>query len=222
MVNTPFHGGFKKIKIKLCEFFRLNCAKNRSSHFYNNFLFFKDATKRCYCTMSSIVVVILSHGNDGTIMAYDEEYRFEEISEYFTPQNCRTLAGKPKLFFIQACRGTEKDLGVSLPTDSGFHTANSRPSSSSNQIVSSYADMYVAYSTVPRLVSYRDANKGTWFIQELCLVLDEQSDSKHLGDMMTVVIDRVTKLYAANKASGKGKQTPMYYSALTGLVYFKR
>ncbi|KAL0183676.1 hypothetical protein M9458_019372, partial [Cirrhinus mrigala] len=75
---------------------------------------------------------------------------------------------KPKLFFIQACRGTDnqpaafrqifsedKDMPVSdaaVPRDS----------------IPEMADYLLAMSTVPHYASYREVEKGTWFIQSLC------------------------------------------------------
>ena len=52
---------------------------------------------RCDC----FVTIILSHGNMGTIYAYDAPYPTQKLWEPFTADRAPTLAGKPKLFFIQ-------------------------------------------------------------------------------------------------------------------------
>ena len=60
------------------------------------------------------VMVILSHGDDGVVFGTDGKYEGE------TPRNClkveairkvvcgiQSLVDKPKLFFLQACRGSK-------------------------------------------------------------------------------------------------------------------
>ena len=47
------------------------------------------------------VMFLLSHGNLGTIYAYDAPYPTQKLWEPFTANRAPTLTGKPKLFFIQ-------------------------------------------------------------------------------------------------------------------------
>jgi caspase-like apoptosis-related cysteine protease len=56
----------------------------------------------------------LSHGENGWLFCKDRSYRVEEIWESFVSENCPSLAGKPKLFFIQACQGSQMDHGTFL------------------------------------------------------------------------------------------------------------
>lgn len=58
------------------------------------------------------ICVLLSHGEEGVIFGVDGPLEIKNIFNLFKGQNCRTLAGKPKLFFIQACRGSNLDEGV--------------------------------------------------------------------------------------------------------------
>ena len=57
---------------------------------------------------------ILSHGGSGGIIAgVDEEVITEqEIRNMFHGAECPSLRDKPKLFFIQACRGANQDDGA--------------------------------------------------------------------------------------------------------------
>lgn len=50
---------------------------------------------------SCLVVVVMSHGESGVIHARDHSYKPETLWMPFTGDKCSTLAGKPKLFFIQ-------------------------------------------------------------------------------------------------------------------------
>jgi len=88
-------------------------------------------------------MAVLSHGEQGIIFAKDAPYKPEDnLWGRFTGDRCKTLASKPKLFFIQACQGDRLDSGVHLRTqvDSG---------SSHSFKIPVYADILIAYSTIP-------------------------------------------------------------------------
>ncbi|XP_078725723.1 caspase-9 [Lampetra fluviatilis] len=80
-----------------------------------------DHTKADCC-----VVVIMSHGREiehrrfpGAVFGTDDLFvRMEEIVSFFSGTDCPSLLGKPKLFFIQACGGDEKDRGARGPQES--------------------------------------------------------------------------------------------------------
>lgn len=92
-----------------------------------------------------LLISILSHGELGYIYAKDTHYKLESIWSYFTANNCPSLAGKPKLFFIQACQGDRLDGGVIL--------SRTETDSSDNQSMAYkipvHADFLIAYSTIP-------------------------------------------------------------------------
>ena len=54
-----------------------------------------------------IFVAVLSHGELGTLYACDQMYKPDRIWSHFTADKCPSLAGKPKLFFIQVNRVEE-------------------------------------------------------------------------------------------------------------------
>ena len=55
-----------------------------------------------------------SHGIKGRIYAKDRLYKIEQIWEKFGAENCPSLEGKPKIFLVQACQGTNYDYGTEL------------------------------------------------------------------------------------------------------------
>lgn len=62
--------------------------------------------------MDSVVICILSHGLDGKIYTIDGELiPITELTSTLNGQNARGLIGKPKLIFIQACRGGKVRFG---------------------------------------------------------------------------------------------------------------
>ncbi|XP_050098187.1 caspase-like [Anopheles aquasalis] len=60
-----------------------------------------------------LVVVAMTHGHADKLEAYDDSYLTKQLWKFFV-DDCATLNGKPKLFFIQACRGNNHDSGVSV------------------------------------------------------------------------------------------------------------
>ena len=79
------------------------------------FASFKEHENRDCC-----IVVIMSHGEGESLCATDwsqcasnlTSIRVEWILELFQANNCVALATKPKLFFVQACRGSKVDCGI--------------------------------------------------------------------------------------------------------------
>ncbi|XP_077508544.1 caspase-14-like [Amblyomma americanum] len=64
-----------------------------------------------------LVVVLMSHGRQNYIYGVDFKplHLYEDIYERFNNENCPALQGKPKLFFVQACRGGQHNFYPRLP-----------------------------------------------------------------------------------------------------------
>lgn len=79
--------------------------------------FFDDIGKADHSENSCFLAVIMSHGSDNDeISGIDgDTVTITKLVEYFLPDRCKSLTGKPKLFFIQSCRGTKLDKGVEVP-----------------------------------------------------------------------------------------------------------
>ena len=64
------------------------------------------------------VCCLLSHGANGGIYGTDSTLvEIKDITSMFKGVACPSLASKPKLFFIQACRGQDRDRGAQFETD---------------------------------------------------------------------------------------------------------
>ena len=48
-----------------------------------------------------VLVAVLSHGEMGILYACDQPYKPDRLWSHFNAEKCPTLAGKPKLFFVQ-------------------------------------------------------------------------------------------------------------------------
>lgn len=63
----------------------------------------------------SLVVFFLTHGEkNDKLVAKDETFHLYEFMEKFKPAVMPAMAGKPKLFFVQACRGHKLKRGKQL------------------------------------------------------------------------------------------------------------
>ncbi|KYN13758.1 PREDICTED: caspase-1-like isoform X2 [Trachymyrmex cornetzi] len=166
-----------------------------------------------------LIVVAMSHGESGLLHSADSMYPVDALWIPFTGDQCLSLAGKPKLFFIQACRGTQLDNGVTF-----FHQTDSIKSNTLKYSIPAYADILVAYSTYDGFFSWRNPDSGSWFIQALCEELDLHGRSRDLLTIMTFVNRRVAIEYQSyvpqNEKFHAKKQIPSIVSMLTRLVYF--
>ncbi|XP_016418884.1 caspase-8-like isoform X1 [Sinocyclocheilus rhinocerous] len=131
---------------------------------------------RDHTRMGAFVCCVLSHGEKGTVLGVDGKE--VEIRELTVPiAECRTLASKPKLFFIQACQGNEGQDGV-LTMDAPGNATEEDPyeEDAYNPAARSIpieADMLIGMATVERYQSYRHTKDGSIYIQELCNQLEK-------------------------------------------------
>ena len=167
-----------------------------------------------------ILIAILSHGELGYIFAKDIQYKLDNIWSPFVANRCPTLAGKPKLFFIQACQGDQLDGGVTLvnrtETDSG--------GSSMSYKIPTHADFLIAYSTIPGFYSWRNTTKGSWFMQCLCEQLRKNGKNFDILTLLTFVCQSVAFDYESNTPDcvtmHQQKQIPCITTMLTRLLRF--
>ncbi|XP_077387411.1 caspase-3-like [Festucalex cinctus] len=164
---------------------------------------------------ASFVCVLLSHGEEGVIFGTDGFELLENLTKPFKGDRCRTLLGKPKLFFIQACRGSELDAGIQ--TDSVEEQTSER--------IPVEADFLYAYSTAPGYYSWRNTQNGSWFMQALCEMLRRFKGELELMQIMTRVNHKVATYFESSSNlpgfTGK-KQIPCIVSMLTKDVYFPK
>lgn len=170
-----------------------------------------------HSNFASFVCVILSHGDENVIFGTDGMEKLDVLTRYFKGDKCRSLVGKPKLFFIQACRGSDFDGGTDLETDAV-------PADPSTDRIPVEADFLYAYSTAPGYYSWRNTFNGSWFIQSLCETLEKHRDLE-LMQVMTRVNRKVAYHFESSSNlpgfSGK-KQIPCIVSMLTKEFYFPK
>ncbi|XP_030834961.1 caspase-7-like [Strongylocentrotus purpuratus] len=201
------------------------------------------------------IFAILTHGEEGSIYGTDERLvKIEDIVGPFGSDRCPTLNGKPKLFFLQACRGERFDGGVEAtdgtavpPTDKAAGEARAKDQekpqvdeqdddqlvnkmlkmdldftdsfASCRSKVPSQSDMLLAYATVPGFVSWRNSERGSWFIQALTETIIQHARDEDLLSMITMVNGKVARAFESSSA-GRHKQMPAPVTMLTKKLYF--
>nr|XP_033338475.1 caspase-1-like [Megalopta genalis] len=171
----------------------------------------------CFC------MFILTHGTSGdTLAASDCYYPLKSIWQKFTGDHCPTLVGKPKLFFVQACRGDQYDAGVGV-----YSTENSETDSVAvaSYKIPTHADFLIAHSTMDGFYSWRNPTEGTFYVQQLCEVIKEYRHNHDLTEMMTIIARIVANEYASSHYlphKDDQKQMPTITSTLTRKILFTK
>ena len=163
---------------------------------------FKGLSIQDFSQYDAFVCFMSSHGNPDGVHGIDAKpISVEEIVDQFKGNS--TLAGKPKLFFTQSCRGEKDDYGV-IESDNVY-----RPIFHPRE-----ADILVAWSCSYGYASYRNGIKGSWFISALIDVLSKHAHDTNLTDILTMVNHEI----ASRKFH---KQMPCFTSSLRKAVYFE-
>ena len=159
-------------------------------------------SKEDFSKIDAILIFIMSHGNKGTIISADcQDIYLEEFVKSFKKN--KTLKNKPKIFFIQACRG---DKLLELEGDN------------QEEVLQIERDMLFAFSTIDGHMSARDPESGSWYIQTLIDVIEE-SDNKDLNTILTKVNGKIWEKVGEYK--GKNiKMMPTFNNCLTKFFYF--
>uniref|UniRef100_A0A8C6FJB4 Caspase-9 n=1 Tax=Moschus moschiferus TaxID=68415 RepID=A0A8C6FJB4_MOSMO len=184
--------------------------------------------RRDHGALDCCVVVILSHGCQASHLQFPGAVygtdgcpvSVERIVNTFNGTGCPSLGGKPKLFFIQACGGEQKDQGFEVAfTSPEDKTPNSDPETDATPFqegpgsidepdaVSSLptpSDILVSYSTFPGFVSWRDPKSGSWYIETLDSIFEQWA---HYEDLQTLLL-RVRLLRASVSSPGGVSRAP--------------
>lgn len=192
-------------------------------------------------TMDSSVVCLLSHGVEGAIYGTDGQLlQLDWVFESFDNARCPLLQNKPKMFFIQACRGEEMDCGVeeidgpartSSPSceqrDAGREgqgDANSRQRGDTGRPrikLPQRSDMICGFASLKGTAAMRNTKRGSWFIQELNATLRLHARDKHLADIMVQVNGHIKERegYAPGTTHHRCKEMSEFTSSLCKDLY---
>ncbi|XP_013868058.1 caspase-2 isoform X2 [Austrofundulus limnaeus] len=187
-------------------------------------------------TMDSCVVCLLSHGVEGAIYGTDGQLlQLDWVFEAFDNAHCPLLQNKPKMFFIQACRGDEMDCGVEQidgpartlspsceQRDAGREGEGDADTTQSGDLrrprikLPQRSDMICGFASLKGTAAMRNTKRGSWFIQELNSALRLCARDTHLADILVQVNRRIKERegYAPGTAHHRCKEMSEFTSSL--------
>ncbi|XP_019956800.2 caspase-6 [Paralichthys olivaceus] len=172
------------------------------------------------------LLIFLSHGENDHVYTYDGKIAIQDITAMFKGDKCKSLVGKPKIFILQACRGDKHDDPVLAcdAVDNEIRTNEVVVDASAVYTLPAGADFLMCYSVAEGYYSHRETINGSWYIQDLCELLQRFGDSLEITELLTLVNRKVSMRSVGNSsdrnAIGK-KQVPCFASMLTKKLYFR-
>nr|XP_025045689.1 caspase-8-like [Pelodiscus sinensis] len=175
----------------------------------------QDYSNMDHSNMDCFICCLLSHGEKGKVHGTDwNSVSITDLVSCFTGSKCFSLAGKPKLFLIQACQGRTGQKNIPVEEDSSRELeTDAFPMSS----IPDWADILISMATVEDFVCYRYRETGSVYIQCLCEELESFCPQR---------VDLLTILTEVNKKVGEKvfldkKQMPEIKSTLRKQLIFQ-
>ena len=173
----------------------------------------------CSSKMCCFVMFILAHGSTYTGTEKEKNEECKIGSAYFTTtggkiipvskikksiEKAPALYDKPKLLFIQACRGDTDDSGIKAMKKDGIER------------IPSGSDFLISFAAIEGSPAYRDEDNGTVFIQNLVETFGNDANIARYDvvSLMTKVTGKVAK------EEMKHKQNPETTSTFRKFLYF--
>ncbi|XP_070569996.1 caspase-3-like isoform X1 [Ptychodera flava] len=186
--------------------------------FMSQLKYYRDYSHKEY---DSFVCFFMSHGNENGVCTSDNKtVKMEDVRDMFVGVECPSLERKPKMFFIQACRGD-----IEHPTiyrkDSSAPNMESESHRALRMKIADQTDFLFAYASQPNAICYRNPKEGSVYIQTLTETLKKYSSEEHLLDMLTMVRDIVFEKPIKLDNGQEVDQIPHEDHSLTKKVYFK-
>ncbi|XP_044170487.1 volume-regulated anion channel subunit LRRC8A-like [Acropora millepora] len=184
----------------------------------------------------SVIVAVMAHGsNEGMICSNGDIISVNTIVSILG--NADIYLGKPKLIFIQACRGSVKPfhcvkVGGSLiripilpriPVETEGASLDARQyeerddSDSLPLDIPAHSDVLIGYATLPGFISYRSAEEGSWYIQSLVEVFSQYAFKEDVLSLLTFANYNVSRKF---KTMQDFRQILAPQSTLTKKLFF--
>ena len=150
----------------------------------------------------SFICCLMSHGEENVIYGIDGEPFIINSIYHFLGDGCAALKSKPKMVFVQACRGDETAQVEPLPRDGVPKSDGPR----------NVADFLLSFPTFNGHSAFRD-DSGSWYMEALCSIFSKNYKKHDVLKMITAVHRKVTERMEAG-------QVPIIHSSLRCMVHF--
>ena len=162
-------------------------------------------------------LIILSHGtsinNRPAVIGIDSKaVVVDDLECFFHASNCNSLNGKPKIFLIDACRGSKKEKTFNPLSMSGITTKESSISlkhQDSAPTRSDSLDFLIIYAATNGNVAFA-TNKGSYLTQTFVKVTTKADETDSLRDIITKVRVKVQDLNAHQTVESTDRLTRKY------------
>jgi len=165
---------------------------------------------------STFLLLVISHGTADNFLQDKDGNKTWNIESLVTEMcDVPSLVGKPKLFFIEACRGREHNMGREL-----LMTKSSAPLAPRTQGISlpNKQDVFVGFATVPGFVSFT-SSLGSPYLQALASVLSTHHVDTDMSDIHLLVKRRLAALHLGKEGARQGAEER---SSLLSKLLFSR
>lgn len=181
------------------------------------------------------ILIILTHGTQNAIYGSDgKTVDIKDIKDMFNARNFPCMENKPKLFFIQACRGEEYDSGQSKTVEStpinlkiektrrsiDEFTFENHADALVEKPVAADAHRLVAMATTMDMVSFRNKVLGSWFMQAVIYIFRKNAHKEDLLSMLCDVNHLVTLGKARDHENREAVAVSEFESTLSKRFYF--
>ncbi|CAG0901556.1 unnamed protein product, partial [Darwinula stevensoni] len=174
-----------------------------------------------------LIVCFLSHGEEGGLLyARNKTFMEEELWRPFYGDECKAPVDKPKLFFIQACRGARVDDGVKSKLNSDCLSGDEHDGLAQNKEyhLPTHANILIAHAAYEGHVAFRNRRVESYFIYTLCEVFEKHSETLDALRMLTMVAGIMADDFKSRSSEiswEEKKQMPIIQSTLTKIAYLK-
>jgi len=156
-------------------------------------------------TCKRFVLTFSGHGGDGFVCSEDgRSMKINDIVELFSPTNIKSLAGVPRLFFFDACRGGLSDQGIVARGGEGEWRSK----------IPRTGDVLVAYAATAGYKAFEQFSGGLW---TSILAKKLVASSKSIYDVLTEVNkELIAKIQ--NSTHGPSFQQPELLGRLNDII----
>ena len=162
-----------------------------------------------------IMFVYAGHGCEGDLLYMPEGARVhlgEEIITPLLPGSANDIGGIPKVFLIDACRGSKDTDTVFVPR--GIRLNNRGGSLMERVKVTAMGEYLLAYSTMPRHKAFEVERQGGVWLSTLARLLNERRYLDSLENLLTKVNEEIQE-----RLQGTGNfQQPEKYSRINKII----